>query len=257
MKHLVFFCIVTALSSIAVVEAQITPVIPAPIPSSLLPDDPFTTITTRFSCAESQTLVITAKVPPKTLSVEFDDKRGIVASRSESSSVGFDALSATIASERITGRSASDYSNLRVNDGTTSVARELDSDTQFWKKMETKRRTENRDRLALAENRNASGRKLSKDELNDQRGAYDDMLDALERTQPIVVKHKYKSYSLMLERSYTGPKYVSRTQGVEWSVRGRLGLLRNTFSGRIIASNCRQGIASERAADLPAVTSAQ
>ncbi len=236
--------------------AQVNPQIPAPIPSSLLPDNPFTTVTTRFSCADGQSLVITAKVPPKTLSVEFDDKRGIVVSRSEVGVEGYDPLAAAIASERISARGNQDFSNLRVGDRGTSVS-STDRDAQFWKQMETKRMTENRDRLSKAESRNAPTRKLSREELSDQRDAFDEMLDTLERTQPIMVKHKYKTYSLMLERTYTGPKYVSRTQGVEWSVRNRLGTLRSAFSGRLLATHCRQGVALEKAADLPAVTSTQ
>jgi hypothetical protein len=237
--------------------AQLPTVVPTPIPSSLLPDDPFTTVTTRFSCADSQSLVITARVPPKTLSVEFDDKRGIVAYRSEGGgAAGFDTFAAGIASERITARGSRDFSNLRVGSTTTSVSRD-DGDTRHWAKVEANRRAENRDRLTKAESRNTPVRKLTKDELSSQRDAYDDMLDSLERTQPIIVKHKYRSYSLMLERTYTGPKYVSRSQGVEWSVRNRLGMLRSTFSGRLIATHCRQGSAYEKEADMPAVTSTQ
>jgi hypothetical protein len=254
-KNLILKLLIPLSYSISVFAQLPTPV-PAPIPSSLLPDDPFTTITTRFSCAEGQVLVITAKVPPKTLSIEFDDKRGIVASRSEGGADAYDPLSATIASERITARGGRDFSNLRVDSSTMSVNK-VDSEAQFWQSLEAKRRAENRDRLTKAEGRNVTARKLSKAELSDQRDAYDEMLDTLERAQPIVLKHKYKSYSLMLERTYTGPKYVSRTQGVEWSVRNRLGTLRSAFSGRILATHCRQGVASEKAADLPAVTSSQ
>jgi hypothetical protein len=235
MKNIFVFGLLLSVLHPEMVIAQMTTVMPTPIPSSLLPDDPFTTVTTRFSCAEGQSLVITAKVPPKTLSVEFDDKRGIVAYRSEGSAgAAYDPLAAGIASERITAREA-----------------------RFWAKVEADRRAENRDRLTKAESRNAPVRKLTKDELSSQRDAYEEMLDNLERTQPIIVKHKYRSYSLMLERTYTGPKYVSRSQGVEWSVRNRLGMLRSTFSGRLIATNCRQGSALEKAADMPAVISTQ
>jgi hypothetical protein len=250
--------LVSALNSAAAL-AQTSPVAPSPIPSSLLPEDPFTTVTTRFSCADGQSLVITAKVPPRTLSVEFDDKRGIVAYRSEDIGAGgaaYDPFAAGIASERITARGPRDFSNLRVGSTTTSVSRE-DSDTQHWAKVEANRRAENRDRLLKAESRNAPTRKLTREELRGQRDAYEEMLENLERTQPIVVKHRYRSYSLMLERTYTGPKYVSRAQGIEWSVRNRLGALRSSFSGRLLASHCRQGGAVERAADLPAVTSTQ
>jgi hypothetical protein len=237
--------------------AQMTTTVPAPIPSSLLPDDPFTTVTTRFSCADGQSLVITAKVPPRTLSVEFDDKRGIVAYQSEGSTgAAYDPFAAGIASERISARGNRDFSDLRVGSTTTSVSKD-DSYTRHWEKVEANRRAENRDRLTKAESRNVAARKLTKEELSGQRDAYDEMLDNLGRTQPIIVKHKYRSYSLMLERTYTGPKYVSRAQGIEWSVRNRLGTLRSSFSGRLLASHCRQGGAVERAADLPAVTSTQ
>jgi hypothetical protein len=257
MKNVFVLSLLLVLLHPELVLAQMTTTVPTPIPSSLLPDDPFTTVTTRFSCAEGQSLVITAKVPPKTLSVEFDDKRGIVAYRSEGSvGAAYDPLAAGIASERITARGSRDFSDMRVGSTTTSVSRD-DGESRFWAKVEADRRAENRDRLTKAESRNSPVRKLTKDELSSQRDAYEEMLDNLERTQPIIVKHKYRSYSLMLERTYTGPKYVSRSQGVEWSVRNRLGMLRSTFSGRLIATNCRQGSALEKAADMPAVTSTQ
>jgi hypothetical protein len=238
---------VSSLSSAAL--AQSPAPVARPSASSMLPTDPFTNVTTRFTCAEGQALEIAAKVVPKSMDLEFDLKRGIVASGSTAASGSFDPLAAAVASENVTGRYRDDL-NRSVGSGNFRVGT-ITRESEGFAQRERMQREDQQRRLNQAESRNVTTKKLTREELADQRDAFEDMLDALAKNQPIIVKHKYKTYTLNLERTYTGPKYINRTQGVEWVFKNRQGTLKNSFSGRILATHCRQGVSLEKAPDFP------
>jgi hypothetical protein len=74
-------------------------------------------------------------------------------------------------------------------------------------------------------------------------------LDALEtldttlkKLHPVELKFKFKTYQLNPERSALGLQYLSRTQGVVWTERAGKGTLKNLFSGRVLAYDCRSGV---------------
>jgi hypothetical protein len=217
--------------------------------TSMLPNDPFTNVTTRFTCAEGQALVIAAKVAPKSMDLEFDAKRGIVGAGSAAVSGSFDPLAAAVASENVTGRYRDNLTR-NVGSGNFKVGT-ITRESEGFAQRERMQREDQQRRLNQAESRNATTKRLTREELADQRDAFEDMLDALAKDQPIIVKHKYKTYTLSLERTYTGPKYVNRTQGIEWVFKNRQGTLKNSFSGRVLAAHCRQGVSLEKEPEIP------
>jgi hypothetical protein len=248
-KNIFFIGAAAAVAITANALAQLPSPSARPPATSMLPNDPFTNVTTRFTCAEGQALVVAAKVAPKSMDLEFDAKRGIVSSGAVAASSAFDPLAAAVASENVTGRYRDDL-NRSVSNGNFKVGT-ITRESEGFAQRERMQRDDQQRRLNQVESRNATTKKLSREELADQRDAFEDMLDTLAKDQPIIVKHKYKTYTLNLERTYTGPKYINRTQGVEWVFKNRQGTLRNSFSGRILAAHCRQGVSLEKEPDIP------
>jgi hypothetical protein len=73
-----------------------------------------------------------------------------------------------------------------------------------------------------------------------------DLLDSdLKQVLPVELSFKFKKYELRAERGALGLQYVNRMSGVVWSGRNGKTTLKNSFSGRILAHDCRAGVPFE------------
>ncbi len=71
--------------------------------------------------------------------------------------------------------------------------------------------------------------------------ALEDLDASLKKLKPLMISFKFKKYELTPERGALGWHYVNRAHGISWGQRQGKGILKNTFSGRIIAQDCRAG----------------
>ncbi len=201
-------------------------------PRDLLPSDPFVTTITRYSCAGGQAVTVTERLAPRDATLAFDDRRGIVSAKSagQGSSI-----------------SAADQRSSSPLGATGS----RDAEAQWLAKQENARQAKRADQFRIGD-RKGSARALSAEELAEQRQAYDNMMDDLGKVQPIVLKYKFKAYTLNAERVLGKVHFVNRSQGVDWSATSRIWTLKNAFSGRILVQGCRQGVPFESAAEQSA-----
>jgi hypothetical protein len=81
---------------------------------------------------------------------------------------------------------------------------------------------------------------LSKSKL-EELDALDEIDSNMRSEKPITLTLKHKRYELKLERGALGWHYINRGQGVVWTIRGGKGTLKNAFSGRILAHDCKAG----------------
>jgi hypothetical protein len=73
----------------------------------------------------------------------------------------------------------------------------------------------------------------------DELEALDEIDSNLKSEKPLTLIFKHKRYELKLERGALGWQYINRGQGVSWTVRGGKGALKNAFSGRVLANECK------------------
>ncbi len=71
--------------------------------------------------------------------------------------------------------------------------------------------------------------------------ALDDLDLNLKKIKPVTLTFKYKNYQLNAEKALTGWHLTNRTQGISWAVKQGKGTLKNSYSGRVLAQDCRGG----------------
>jgi hypothetical protein len=98
--------------------------------------------------------------------------------------------------------------------------------------------TERRETSANTTQRVLSGKPLT---TQTELDALDDLDASLKKLHPVEMKFKFKTYQLTPERGALGWHYANRVHGISWSEKAGKGLLKNTFSGRILAHDCRAG----------------
>jgi hypothetical protein len=75
--------------------------------------------------------------------------------------------------------------------------------------------------------------------------ALDALDESLKKSHPMELKFKYKTYPLTPERGALGLQFINRSLGVVWSERAGKATLKNIFSGRVLAFDCRAGVPFE------------
>jgi hypothetical protein len=201
-------------------------------PRDLLPSDPFITTITRYNCAGGQAVTVTERIAPRDATLAFDDRRGIVSSKTQ-------------------GQGSSISAADQRSGAPLGASGSRDAEAQWLAKQENVRQAKRADQFRIGDRKGAA-RALTSEELGEQRAAYDNMMDDLGKVQPLVLKHKFKAYTLTAERVLGKVHFVNRSQGVDWSATSRVWTLKNAFSGRVLVQGCRQGVPFESAAEQSA-----